>query len=227
MTEGVPAPRRSVQWVVWTALALTIIGIAVAFVFSNQRRATSQVTRGNGSTPLDQLPVITPGLPSFILTNQLGALVAPATLSNQVAVVDVIFTRCAGPCPEMTRRMSELQRGIPADLPVKLVSLTTDPEYDSPEILKRYAARYNADANRWWFLTGTKSNVAVVARHGLKLVAEETKPEDRVSDADLFVHSTVFVLIDKKGRLRGSIESTDPNFTARVLQAVRKLAREP
>jgi protein SCO1/2 len=229
MTEGVPAPRRSVQWVVWTALALTIIGIAVAFVFSNQRRAssTSQVVGGNGSTPLDELPVITPGLPSFTLTNQSGAQVTPATLSNQVAVVDVIFTRCAGPCPEMTRRMSELQRVIPADLPVKLLSLTTDPEYDSPEILKRYAARYNADPNRWWFLTGTKSNVAVVARHGLKLVAEETKPEDRVSDADLFVHSTVFVLIDKKGRLRGSIESTDPNFTARVLQAVRKLSREP
>jgi protein SCO1/2 len=227
MTEGVPAPRGSVQWVVWTALALTIIGITVAFVFSNQRRATSQVAGGNGSTPLDQLPLITQGLPSFTLTNQLGAPVTPATLSNQVAIVDVVFTRCAGPCPEMTRRMSELQRMIPADLPVKLVSLTTDPEYDSPEILKRYAARYNADANRWWFLTGTKSNVAVVARHGLKLVAEETKPEDRVSDADLFVHSTVFVLIDKKGRLRGSIESTDPNFTARVLQAVRKLAREP
>jgi protein SCO1 len=229
MTEGVPAPRRSVQWVVWTALALTIIGIAIAFVFSNQRRASSasKVVGGNGSTSLDQLPVITPGLPSFDLTNQLGSEVTPAAFSNKVAVVDVIFTRCAGPCPEMTRRMGELQRAIPAELPVKLLSLTTDPEYDSPEILKRYATRYNADANRWWFLTGTKSNVAVLARHGLKLVAEETKPEDRVSDADLFVHSTVFVLLDKKGRLRGSIESTDPNFTARVLQAVRRLAREP
>jgi protein SCO1/2 len=229
MSEGQTAPRRSVQWLVWTALAATIIAITVAFVFSNQKRAdpTASVASGAGSTALDQLLVITPGLPPFTLTNQLGAMVTPAALSNNVAVVCVIFTRCAGPCPEMTRRIGELQRVIPPDLPVKLVTVTTDPDYDSPEVLKRYAARYNANGERWWFLTGNKSDIALLARDGLKLVAEEAKPEDRVNDADLFIHSTVFVLLDKKGRLRGSIESTEPNFNNKVLQAVRKLAREP
>ena len=229
MSVGPTAPRRSVQWIVWTALAATVIGIAIAFVFSNQRRAdpTSNVVSGQGTTALEQLLVITPGLPGFTLTNQLGAIVTPAALSSKVAVVCVIFTRCAGPCPEMTRRMSELQRDIPADLPVKLVTLTTDPQYDSPEVLKRYAARYNANGERWWFLTGNKSDIARLAREGLKLVAQETKPEERVNDADLFIHSTVFVLLDKKGRLRGSIESTEPNFNIEVLQAVRRLAREP
>jgi protein SCO1/2 len=229
MSEGPTAPRRSVQWLVWTALAATIIGITIAFVFSNQKRAdpTANVASGEGSTALDQLLVITPGLPSFTLTNQLGAMVTPASLSNKVAVVCVIFTRCPGPCPEMTRRMGELQRVIPSDLSVKLVTITTDPEYDSPEVLKRYAARYNANGERWWFLTGNKSDIALLARDGLKLVAQETKPEDRVNDADLFIHSTVFVLLDKKGRLRGSIESTELNFDYKVLQAVRKLAREP
>ena len=229
MSEGQTAPRRSVQWLVWTALAITIVGITIAFVFSKQKRAdvTANVAAGEGTTALDQLLVITPGLPAFTLTNQLGAPVTPAALSNKAAVVCVIFTRCAGPCPEMTRRMSELQRVIPSDLPVKLVTVTTDPEYDSPEVLKRYAARYNANGERWWFLTGNKSDIALLAREGLKLVAQETKPEERVSDADLFIHSTVFVLLDKKGRLRGSIESTEPNFDIKVLQAVRKLALEP
>ena len=223
------APRRSVQWLVWTALALTIIGIIVAFIFSDQRRGGSKsgLASGEGNSALDQLHVITPGLPASTLTNQLGAQVTPAELSNKISVVCVIFTRCAGPCPEMTRRMSELQRVIPPDLPVRLVTITTDPEYDSPEVLKRYAARYNANGDRWWFLTGNKSDIALLARQGLKLVAEETKPEDRVNDADLFIHSTVFVLLDKQGRLRGSIESTEPNFSNKVLQAVRKLAREP
>jgi len=229
MSEGLAAPRRSVQWLVWTALAATIIAITIAFVFSNQKRAdpTVNVASGEGTTALDQLLVITPGLPAFTFTNQLNAMVTPVALSNKVAVVCVIFTRCAGPCPEMTRRMSELQRAIPPDLPVKLLTVTTDPEYDTPEVLKRYAARYNANAERWWFLTGNKSDIALLARDGLKLVAQETKPEDRVNDADLFIHSTVFVLLDKKGRLRGSIESTEPNFNNKVLQAVRKLAREP
>src|SRR5688572_11869086 len=137
MSEGQTAPRRSVQWLVWTALAATIIAITVAFVFSNQKRTdpTANVASGEGSTALDQLLVITPGFPSFSLTNQLGAMVTPASLSNKVAVVCVIFTRCPGPCPEMTRRMSELQRDIPADFPVKLVTVTTNPEYDSPEVL--------------------------------------------------------------------------------------------
>ena len=229
MSEGQTAPRRSVQWLVWTALAGTIIGITIAFVFSNQKRAdpNANVASGDGTAALDQLRIITPGPPSFTLTNQMGAVVTPAALSNKIAVVCVIFTRCAGPCPEMTRHMSELQGVIPPDLPVKLVTLTTDPEYDSPEVLKRYAARYNANSERWWFLTGNKSDIALLAREGLKLVAQETKPEDRVSDADLFIHSTVFVLLDKKGRLRGSIESTEPQFNIKVLQAVRKLAREP
>jgi len=229
MSEGQTAPRRSVQLLVWTALAATIIGITIAFLFSNQKRAgpTANVASGGETTSLDQLRVITQGLPSFTLTNQLGAMVTPASLSNKVAVVCVIFTRCPGPCPEMTRRMSELQRVIPPDLPVQLVTVTTDPEYDSPEVLKHYASRYNANGERWWFLTGNKSDVALLAREGLGLVAQETKPEDRVNDADLFIHSTVFVLLDKKGRLRGSIESTEPNFNKKVFQAVHKLAREP
>lgn len=125
----------------------------------------------------------------------------------------------------MTRLMSELQKEIPARLPVKLITATTDPEFDTPEVLKRYAARYNAGPG-WWFLTGSKSDIARLARDGLKLVAQETKPEERQNDADLFIHSTVFVVLDKHGRLRGAIESTEPDFKVRILDAVRRLARE-
>jgi protein SCO1 len=206
-----------VQWLVWGGLILTILGIIVAFLLSNRIAAPGATTT---------LPVITPSLPAFTLTNQLGRRVTPADLSNHVAVVAIIFTRCAGPCPEMTRRMSELQRQIPASLPAKLITVTTDPEFDTPDVLKRYGARFNADANRWWFLTGEKSEIARLARQGLKLVAEETKPEERENDADLFIHSTVFVLLDKHGRLRTSIDSTEPDFNQRVVSAVRRLARE-
>jgi protein SCO1/2 len=204
-----------VQWLVWGGLVLTILGIAVAFILSERLEKSK-----------DELRIITHGLPGFTLTNQFGQAITPRDLSNHVSVVDIIFTRCAGPCPQMTRRMSELQRVIPANLPVKLVTVTTDPEFDTPEVLKRYAGQFNADASRWWFLTGEKSEIAKVARDGLKLVAQESKPEERQSDADLFIHSTVFVLVDKQGRLRGQIESTEPDFNARVLRAVRRLARE-
>jgi cytochrome oxidase Cu insertion factor (SCO1/SenC/PrrC family) len=208
-----------VQWLVWGGLVLTIIGIAVAFLISE--RAGLRKRNGN-----DDLRVITQGLPAFTLTNQSGHPVMPRDFSNFVSVVDIVFTRCAGPCPEMTRRMSELQRDIPANLPVKLVTVTTDPEFDTPEVLKRYSERFKANPDRWWFLSGEKSEIARFAREGLKLVALETKPEERQNDADLFIHSTVFVLLDKHGRLRGAIESTEPDFHARVQRAVRRLARE-
>lgn len=201
------------EWLVWGALVLTIIGIAVAFITSDR-----------GSKPA--LPVITQGLPSFTLTNQSGEQITAGAFSNQISIADIIFTRCAGPCPEMTTRMSHLQGILSPSLPVKLVTLTTDPGYDTPAVLKRYAERFKADPNRWWFLTGTTNDIARVARHGLKLVADETKPEERQNDADLFIHSTVFVVLDKHGRLRGSIESTDPEFNNRVRDAVRRLSRE-
>jgi protein SCO1/2 len=215
LNHSAPKPRRPLEFLIWGGLALTIAGIVVAYTMSQ----LAQKRR-------DPLPVVTQALPPFALTNQLGQRVTPADLFNRICVVDVIFTRCAGPCPEMTRRMSELQKVIPANLPVKLITVTTDPEYDTPEILKRYAERHQANTNRWWFLTGSKSEIARLAREGLKLVAQETKPEERVNDADLFIHSTVFVVLDKRGRLRGAFESTEPDFNRRILGAVRRLARE-
>jgi protein SCO1/2 len=210
---GTNRPRRSVEWLVWGGLVLTIVAIAVAFILSGQR-------------PSSPLPVITSGLPSFSLTNQSGAPITAADFSNHVSVVDVIFTRCPGPCPKMTARMAQLQHAFPASFPVKLVTLTTDPEYDSVPVLKRYAEDFKADPARWWFLTGQKGDIARLARDGLKLVAQETKPEERENDTDLFIHSTIFVVVDKHGRLRGAIESTDLDFHSRVRDAVRRLLRE-
>ncbi len=126
----------------------------------------------------------------------------------------------------MTARMAQLQSVLPASFPVKLVTLTTDPEYDSVAVLKPYAERFKADSSRWWFLTGPKGDIARLAREGLKLVAQETKPEERQNDVDLFIHSTIFVLVDKHGRLRGAIEGTEPDFNTRVRDAVRRLVQE-
>ena len=201
------------EWLVWGALVLTIIGIAVAFITSDR-----------GSKPA--LPVLTQGLPSFTLTNQLGEQIAASAFSNQISIVDIVFTRCLGPCPEMTTRMSRLQSMISPSLPVKFVTLTADPTNDTPAVLKDYAERFKANPNRWWFLTGTKIDIARLAREGLQLTAQETKPEERQNDADLFIHSTVFVVLDRHGRSRGAIDSTEPEFNARIRDAIRRLSRE-
>jgi cytochrome oxidase Cu insertion factor (SCO1/SenC/PrrC family) len=153
-----------------------------------------------------RLPVIGP-VADFTLINQDGKLTTLADFTNHVWVADIIFTRCAGPCPRMTVQMRSLQNLLPPDSSARLVTLTTDPDFDSPVVLKKYGEHFNADFNRWTFLTGTKKEIAALASDSLKLSAVPVKPEDRKDDADLFIHTTIFVVVDKHAQLRGSFET--------------------
>jgi cytochrome oxidase Cu insertion factor (SCO1/SenC/PrrC family) len=168
----------------------------------------------------------------FTLTNQNARAVSLADLRGRVWVADIVFTRCPGPCLKMTRQMKELEQALPLGSPVRLVTLTTDPDFDTPAVLKTYAERFAADPGRWQFLTGTKKQIARLAIDSLKLTALEKKPEERESPQDLFVHSTIFVVVDKHGRLRGVFETTGEGIEplqvkAELLAAIRRLEHEP
>jgi protein SCO1/2 len=131
----------------------------------------------------------------------------------------------------MTRQMKELEKGLPTGSDSRLVTLTTDPDYDTPVILKKYGEDYGADSNRWMFLTGTKAEIGKLAIDSLKLAAVEKKPEERESANDLFIHATIFVLVDRKAELRGVFETTgegvDPEqVKAKILEGVSQLERE-
>lgn len=174
-----------------------------------------------------RIPVIGP-VADFALTSQNGQAVTLANLRGHVWVADIIFTRCGGPCPRMTRQMRELQDALPAADDTKLVTLTTDPDYDTPAVLHAYADRFGADSNRWTFLTGTKKEIGALAKNSLKLGAVETKPEERQSDNDLFVHTTIFVVVDREGRLRSPVETDGegvewPQAKRKILAIVKAL----
>ncbi len=209
-------PARGIKWLVWGALALTIAGIIIAFARTRLQQA---------AFPDVALPLSYP-VSDFTLTNQNGDAVSLKDLRGQVWVADLIFTRCAGPCPRLTAQMSQLQQALPVDPAVKLITLTTDPEYDSPAVLKRYGERFGANAGRWIFLTGAREQIARLAVDGLKLVALEKKPAERQSPEDLFIHSTLLVVVDAQGRLRVTFDSEDAAWKGHVLGAVRKLLHE-
>ncbi len=143
----------------------------------------------------------------------------------------IFVTRCAGPCLKMSRQMKELQQSLPTTSTAKLVSLTTDPGFDTPPVLKTYGERFGADAGRWIFLTGSKQEVGNLATNSLKLTGIEKKPEERESAVDLFIHSTIFVIVDKGAQLRGIFQTTgediDPQKVKKEIQAaIRRLERE-
>jgi protein SCO1/2 len=169
----------------------------------------------------------------FTLTNQNGQITTLADLTNHVWVADIIFTRCAGPCPRMTAQMKSLQDSLPQKNDAKLVTLTTDPDFDTPEVLKRYGDRFNADFNHWTFLTGTKSEIGNLAANSLKLGAVPVRPEDQKNPADLFIHTTIFVVVDKRAQLRGIFETGGDGVDwtnavqPKLVATIRRLEREP
>jgi protein SCO1/2 len=216
-----PAVRRF-PWTIGIGLLLLILSLTLAFLLT---KAQSRVSRR------EALPVLAP-IADFSLTNENGAAVSLADLRGRVWVADIIFTTCPGPCLRMTGQMKELQDALPADNQTRLVSLTTNPEYDTPEVLKTYGMRHGADTNRWMFLTGTKRQIGNLAVGSLKLSAVEKKPEERASPDDLWVHSTIFVLVDKHAQLRGIYQTGGEDISwpvekKKLLAAVKQLEREP
>jgi len=169
----------------------------------------------------------------FTLTNQAGQAVSLAGFSNQVWLADIVFTRCAGPCPRLTAQMKLLQDRLPPDHSARLVTLTTDQEFDTPAVLKKYGQHFGADFNRWTFLTGSKSEIAALAGGSLKLSAQPVNPAEQKNTADLFIHTTIFVIVDKHARLRGFFETGGDGVDwtnvvqPKILQAVQQLANEP
>jgi protein SCO1/2 len=171
------------------------------------------------------LPVLS-RVTGFQLTNQLGRVVNANDLAGQVWVADIIFTRCPGPCVQMTRQLAELQTALRADRPVKLVSLTADPEFDTVKVLSDYAKRFGTQPNRWQFLTGRKSDVYDLAIKQLLLAVADTDPAQRTNDADLFIHSTKFVVVDPQGQVRAVFEGTEPESRPKLLETIERLLAE-
>jgi protein SCO1/2 len=215
MTEAVSRPPRTL----WIGLAIFFALFALAFGLW-----LLAAVRNFGQVPLPPLGPVA----DFTLTNQDGQLTTLASLSNHVWVADIVFTRCAGPCPRMTGQMHSVETLVPASSSTRFVTLTTDPDYDTPAVLKRYGQHFNADFSRWTFLTGTKAQIAGLASDSLKLSAVPVKPEDRLNDADLFIHTTIFVLVDKRGQLRASFETggDSVDWTNSVLPKLLKSVRQ-
>ncbi|HZI31247.1 MAG TPA: SCO family protein [Candidatus Binatia bacterium] len=216
MPENTPRLPKSI----WIGFVLLFGFIGLAFLLW-----LSSITRN------PPIAVIGP-VADFTLTNQDGNVTTLADLTNHVWVADIIFTRCAGQCPRMTQQMKSLQDKLPADSTARLVTLTTDPDYDSPAVMKKYGERTGADFNRWLFLTGTKREIAQLGGNELKLSTQPIKLEDRKSPVDLFIHATIFVIVDKHARLRTFFETAGDGVDwskveSKILKTVRQLENEP
>jgi protein SCO1/2 len=121
-------------------------------------------------------------------------------MKGKVWVVDFFYSSCPGPCPALTSRLSEVHQEFSGDARVGFLSVSSDPEKDTPEVLRAYATKFKAD-DRWHFLTGPKGRVYDLANNGFKLSLKE------VPDApEPISHSTRLALVDREGWVRGFYE---------------------
>ena len=163
-------------------------------------------------------------LGSFRLTERSGKAVTEADLSGDVWVAAFIFTRCPISCPKISAVMKGLLQPL-GDAGVKLVSLSVDPDYDTPEVLTRYANGLGADPARWWFLTGQHDEIVdlILNRFHLPVARDEGVASDPGAKAESVRHSPRLVLVDRGNEVVGFFDSDDPEAVkALVAKAKRK-----
>jgi len=141
------------------------------------------------------LPVIGTAQP-FALTSQDGVPVALADLRGKVVALAFIYTGCPDICPMLTQKMVDVQDALGPEFGAKVafVSITLDPERDTPEVLKDYAQFWGAKSQGWSFLTGSLEAVRdVTRRYGVFFAKKEDGSVE---------HSQLTTLIDADGQMR-------------------------
>ncbi|MCC6577903.1 MAG: SCO family protein [Flavobacteriales bacterium] len=162
-------------------------------------------------------------VPPFAFTDQFGRPFSDRDVEGRILVVDFFFTRCTTICPRMTRQMQQLQLKLDDEAfrDVVFLSHTVDPENDTAEVLNAYARRHQADTARWKFLTGRKEDLYLLGSEGYFLAARED-----VMAPDGFLHSEMFVLVDKDRHIRGYYDGTRFAEVDRLAGDIKMLLKE-
>jgi cytochrome oxidase Cu insertion factor (SCO1/SenC/PrrC family) len=271
-TQSGERQERLPQILLWSLLGVVLVGVVGLGLWSlvweegiNQSPA--------GLSPA-RLPVYG-AVPDFALIDQHGHPVRRGDLEGKVWIASFIFTNCPDECPLMTAEMARLQPDLAQAQDVRLVSISVDPDHDTPAVLSQYAARFNADPGRWLFLTGDKRAIYRLAREGFRLgIVDPAEPSHSSSAKDPTLegsgrsfdqlapsrlewtsgwpqtlrgwwrsveparafadhggakntlHSTRFVLIDRRAQIRGYYDSREEAALQRLRQHLQVLVRD-
>ena len=179
-----------VRRLVWAAVLVLSIGAFAAYRMSSTAEAGAQ--RGELGH-----------VPSFSLTDQLNRKVSDQDLRGSVWVANFVFTRCPSVCPMLTAKFQALQTKLGKLPGVRYVSISVDPEYDTPQVLAEYAQRFSADATRWQFLTGPLKDIEKTVVNGFKIHMGKAEPSANDPTLIEIMHGEHFVLVDREGVIRG------------------------
>jgi protein SCO1/2 len=219
----------------WGFLVVVLVGVAGLGLWSlvTQQPMATLVTGQKGL----QLPVYGT-VPEFALIERSGRPVRRGDLHGKVWIAGFIFTHCPDECPLMTAEMARLQADFAAAADLRLVSITVDPERDTPTVLSQYAAQFQADPQRWLFLTGDKRAIHQLAKEGFRLgisapaggsqgalLGPSRAWADHSRGSDIG-HSARLVLVDRQARIRGYYDSRDGLALQRLRRHAQSLLQD-
>ncbi len=151
-------------------------------------------------------------IPDFSLTNQDGNTITNESLYGQVYVADFFFTSCPDICPIMKTQMLRVYEKYKDDSDFQILSHTIDPEYDTVALLKDYAERLGVSSSTWHFLHGEKDEIYDLGQNGYMVTALEDP-----SAPGGYIHSGAFILVDRKGHIRGIYDGTNEDAVTKLI----------
>ena len=154
-----------------------------------------------------------PDVERFQLTDQTGANFDSADLNGHVYAVSFFFSSCPTICRDLNRQLQQLGEQL-RDVDVQLLTITVDPDVDTPEVLGRYAQDFGAVPERWRFLTGAMHRIKQLGEHSFRVIIDKAEHTDKIH------------IVDKWGRFRDRFQWNDPDDMKRCAVVVRELAAE-
>ncbi len=203
-------------------LILKIILIcSIVFYFGCTEKKSSVLLPIYGEKKIIAGDTIYHQIASFNLTNQIGQVVNQNTTKNKIYIANFFFASCQSICPMMSNQLQEVQKAFLADDSVLILSHSVNPLHDTVAVLSNYGDTYGAKTNKWHLLTGNKKQIYDLAKTSYLVNAfeDDGSPEG-------FLHSELFLLIDKKSRIRGMYDGTNTSEVKKLIEDVKLLKQE-
>jgi len=216
--------------VLWGLLAVACAAIVGAAILQWRGHALS----GTSSEELLEGLKNYGSVPDFTFTERSGRKISLDDLKGKVWVAQFFYTNCTDICPLIVPQMGLLHLEYLNDPDFRsagrFVSITVDPERDTPEVLSKYAEHFSADPDLWLFLTGDKVATYRLAQQGFKLgIGEQPNPPEvvkKTGEEKEFFHSNELILVDRKAQIRGYYSGIDAEAMVRLRRDLKTLLAE-
>lgn len=202
--------------------SLLLLALPAMQALGCNRRDDAAAAQPRDTGPLPILGEV----PAFSLTNRDGAPFGSNELSGRPYLAAFMFTRCPSVCPRLTERMAEIATRAKAEGRVlDFVSISVDPEHDSPPVLTEFAKKHGALAPNWALLTGDADSIRKTAESGFKIgvsgAYDASAPDMGIT------HGSHLILVDGRGRIRAFYRSFDDDTVTQVLGGLARLTKSP